>query len=101
MIKVENIQVFNLEGAIRGMRFPLQSNDKSDSGMIHRGNHQHFSVDDNGDVRISRIPATSEFRLGEKDLGLMKKLLSANTNDHSKYTRQILVSMDITAPLYW
>lgn len=100
MIKIENIQVFNLEGAIRGMRFPLQSNDKSDSGMIHCASHQRFTVDDNGGVWISRIPATSEFRVGEKDFDLMKRLVRAGS-DHAKWTRQILVSMDITAPLYW
>lgn len=100
MIKVENIQVFNLEGAIRGMRFPLQSNNKSDSGMIHRASHQRFTVDDNGGVWISRIPATSEFRVGEKDFDLMKRLVRAGS-DHAKWTRQVLVSMDITGPLYW
>lgn len=100
MVKIENIQVFNLEGAIRGMRFPMQSNHLSDSGMIHRASHQRFTVGDNGDVQISHIPATSEFRVGENDLSLMKKLVRAGS-DHAKWARQVLVSMDITAPLYW
>lgn len=100
MIKIENIQVFNLEGAIRGMRFPLQSNDKSDSGMIHRASHFRFTVDDSGDMSVSYIPATSEFRVGEKDFDLMKRLVRAG-NDHAKWTRQVLVSINITGPLYW
>lgn len=99
MIKIENIQVFNLEGAIRGMRFPLQSNDKSDSGFIHKPCRDSYSFSTNGTVHIKHLATSSNFVVGEKDLGLMKKLLRAGT-DHSKYTRQILVSMDITAPLY-
>lgn len=82
MIKVENIDVFNFEGAIRGMRNPLQSHDKSDSEFY------------NSDVgcKIEKI--------GKNDLALMQKLYKAGT-EHRKYLRQIFVSMDITAPLYW
>lgn len=78
MIKLENINVFNFEGAIRGMRNPLNSWDKSDS--------------------INEPPFG--FNLGEKDLELMKRLYKAGS-EHRKYLRQIFVSMDITAPLYW
>lgn len=77
MIKVENVSVFNFMGAIHGMRNPLESWDKIDS------------YEQNGIVF-----------LGNNDLGLMKKLFKAG-RDHRKFTRQILVSMDITAPLYW
>ena len=80
MIKLENINVFNFEGAIRGMRNPLNSWDKSDS---------KFYPWDETSVEI-----------GENDLNLMKRLYKGGT-EHRKFMRQIFVSMDITAPLYW
>lgn len=80
MIKTEYVEVFNFEGAIRGMRNPLNSWDKSDS---------NFYPWDETSVEI-----------GENDLNLMKRLYKAG-NEHRKYLRQIFVSMDITAPLYW
>ena len=84
MLKVTNPKVFNLEGAIRGMRFPMQSEEKSDSFC--------GAVDQLGITYLDGI--------GPKDLALARKLIAAGT-DHSKFMRQILVSMDITAPLYW
>ena len=77
MISVEKIEVFGWESAIRGMRNPLNSWDKSDS---------LFTM---GDTFI-----------GENDLALMKKLAHAGA-DHGKFLRMINVTMDITAPLYW
>lgn len=77
MIKVENIETWGFEHAIRGMRNPMNSWDKSDSDHTYN---------------ISEI--------GPNDLGLMKKLYKAGT-EHRKYLRQIFVSFDITAPLYW
>jgi hypothetical protein len=77
MIKIENIEVFNFEGAIRAMRNPLESWSKSDSGYT-------------GD----------EFILGIDDIKLANKLVKAGT-DHSKFMRQIFISMDIYAPVYW
>lgn len=77
MIKVENILVSNFEGAIRGMRNPLNSWKKMDST---------FEPDN--------------VILGPNDLALAQRLIKAGT-DHSKFIRQIFVSMDITAPLYW
>lgn len=85
MIKIENIQVFNLEGAIRGMRFPMQSWEKSDSYY----NDVHFGSS-----------SWSEYVIGPNDLALARKLVRAGS-DHSKFMRQILVSMDITSSLYW
>lgn len=79
MIKAENIEVWGFEHAIRGMRNPLNSWDRIDSG--------YFKM--NG-----------EYYIGENDLELMRKLYHAGT-EHRKYLRQIFVSMDITAPLYW
>lgn len=89
MIKVENIEVFNFKGAIRGMRNPLNSWDKSDSDF----DVQYYDDDCNETEYF-------EVELGENDLGLMKRLYNAGP-EHRKYLRQIFVSMDITAPLYW
>ena len=82
MIKIENIETYGWEAAIRGMRNPLNSWDKSDS---------HLELSKMGDYN---------FFVGENDLKLMKKLAAAG-NDHGKFMRMIGVSMDITAPLYW
>ena len=78
MIKIERASVMNLDNAIRGARNPMNSWDKSDS---------YF--DENG-----------KFILGENDLSLAQRLAKAGT-DHRKFLRQIFVSLDITAPLYW
>ena len=79
MLKVENLRTFNWEGALRGMRNPMNSWAKSDS-----------TFDENGNF----------INIGENDLRLIKTLFKAGT-EHRKYLRQIFVSMDITAPLYW
>jgi hypothetical protein len=79
MIKLENRDTYGWESAIRGMRNPLASWQKSDSV---------FDVD------------TYEYHIGEADLELAKRLVRAGT-DHSKFMRMIGVSVDITAPLYW
>ena len=78
MILIERFSVMNLENAIRGARNPLNSWAKSDSYYDENGN----------------------YILGENDLGLAKRLAKAGS-DHRKYLRQIFVSVDITAPLYW
>lgn len=78
MIKIERTAVMNIENAIRGARNPLNSWAKSDS---------YFDDDGN-------------FVLGEADLGLGNRL-AVSGNDHRKFLRQIFVSVDITAPLYW
>ena len=78
MLKVERISVMNMENAIRGARNPLNSWAKMDSYYDEEGN----------------------FVLGENDLSLGRRLAVAGS-DHRKFLRQILVSMDITAPLYW
>ena len=78
MIKIENTEVYGWEAAIRGMRNPMNSWDKSDSCDLHEYNPL----------------------LGENDLKLMKNLSKAG-NDHSKFLRMITVTVDITAPLYW
>ena len=77
MIKIEKTETYGWEAAIRGLRNPLNSWSKSDST---------FTM---GDTFI-----------GENDLSLMKNLCNAGT-DHRKFMRMIMVSLDVTAPLYW
>lgn len=78
MITFQHLNVYNLENAIRGARHPLESYNRSDSRF-----------DDSG-----------RFILGINDLDLAKRLRKAGT-DHRKFLRQIMVSVDITAPRYW
>lgn len=79
MIKIEKTDVYGFESAIRGMRNPLNSWDKSDS---------RFNWE------------TGKFVIGENDLALARKLVKAGS-DHRKFLRQIIVSADFTAPFYW
>ena len=78
MIKIERTTVMNLENAIRGARNPMNSWGRMDSEYDAEGNYV----------------------LGENDLDLAKRLARAGS-DHRKFLRQIFVSVDITAPLYW
>lgn len=80
MIKIENIDTYGWETAIRGMRNPMNSWEKSDS-KYHGTNLEYYEV-------------------GKNDLELMKKLIYSG-DDHSKFMRMINVTADITAPLYW
>lgn len=92
MIKVENIETWGFEHAIRGMRNPLNSWERSDSQMMW--------VEDPSYNDIGRPDLAMGMVIGENDLTLMRKLYAAG-QPHRKYLRQIFVSMDITAPLYW
>lgn len=89
MIKIENVEIFGWEAAIRGMRNPMNSWDKSDS-------YENYTVtyEDYSEIRVPY------YRVGAGDFALMKKLVKAGT-DHSKFMRMINVTFDITAPLYW
>lgn len=101
MIKIENIDVYGWEAAIRGMRNPMNSWDKSDS-------YPAVDCDKCGEIDHKGICHPKEhdcsqyecFEVGENDLKLMKNLSKAG-NDHAKFLRMINVTMDITAPLYW
>ena len=85
MIKITNAEVFGWDAAIRGMRNPMNSWDKSDS------KHWHETI----------VGHEVERRVvGNADLTLMKKLVKASS-DHAKFMRMINVTMDVTAPLYW
>ena len=98
MIEFENVEVFGWEAAIRGMRNPLNSWDKSDS---HRCNCEECAMILHGDEPGKECnDGEFGFCIGNNDLDLMKKLIAAGS-DHSKFMRMINVTLDITAPLYW
>ena len=88
MIKIENVEVFGWEAAIRGMRNPMNSWDKSDSYKTH--------IEDSETLQ----EADFEFFVGEADHDLMMRLRNAGT-DHRKFMRMITVYLDVTAPLYF
>ena len=97
MIKFENTEVFNFEGAIRGMRNPLNSWDKSDSEIGKCNMSGAYQCEE---CEYKNIDTKVRVCIGPNDLALMKKLIRAGS-DHRKFMRQILVSVDIIAPLYW
>ena len=100
MIKIEKTEVFGWEAAIRGMRNPMNSWDKSDSFGY---NPEYMCCTCNLEVEACRSRVASNyvcFGIGENDLKLMQNLCKAG-NDHSKFMRMINVTCDITAPLYW
>lgn len=100
MLTLQRINVFNFENAFHGMRNPMASWEKSDSGYVCTPNRTtYFATGDN--VEEINISAKSKYVIGPNDLALAQKLIGSKTNDHSKFLRQIMVSMYITAPLYW
>ena len=78
-MKFENTDVYNFENAIRGMRLPMNSNNKSDSEWIEYPNY---------------------YKIGNNDFDLMQRLIKGGS-PHDKFMRQIFVSVDITAPLFF
>ena len=93
MLRIENTEVLGWEAAIRGMRNPENSWEKSDS-EFHREPKHYFDEKD--------MPCTDlrRFVLGPDDLDLMKRLRNAGT-DHRKFMRMITVYVDLTGPLFW
>lgn len=121
MILVEKVQVMNMENAFRGLRNPMNSWAKSDSefGLGDGATDKEFSdfcevantfAEDTGEDVTNNNGLHLDFNscgdlfeyafLGAKDLDLARRMIKAGNSD-SKFLRQILVSMDITAPLYW
>lgn len=92
MLKIKNTEVIGWEAAIRGMRNPKNSWEKSDShwDYVDQGS-EYLTVDHFGDAN---------FNIGPNDQKLMTNLRNAGT-DHRKFMRMIVVYVDITAPLYW
>ena len=76
-MKFENTEVYNFDGAIRGARNPMNSWDKSDGKWVN-----------------------GEYLIGHMDMDLLRRLISAGSSDR-KFLRQIMVCVDITAPMYW
>lgn len=97
-MKFEKTEVFNFEGAIRGMRNPLESWEKSDSGYGCYDGAISLCKDCNSEK--NKYCQCKEFVIGKNDLELMQKLIRAGS-EHRKFMRQIFVSVDITAPLYF
>lgn len=99
MIKIENFEVMGWDHVIRGMRNPMNSWDKSDSGICKGGNDgigcENCAVE---------VPCTHSYdhswQLGKADHELMMKLAKAGSV-HGKFRRMITVYVDITAPFYW
>ena len=92
MIRIENVEVMGWEHAIRGMRNPMNSWEKSDSRYY---NDPIF--DEDNPLLIHDHPI---FSIGPNDENLMHRLCCSGT-DHRKFMRMITVYLDITAPLYW
>lgn len=88
MIKIENVDVYGWEAAIRGARNPMNSWEKSDSYYTHVCDPETLET------------ANYEYFVGDNDHRLLQNLANAGP-DHGKFLRMITVSLDITAPLYW
>ena len=114
MIKIENISISNIDNAIRGLRNPMNSWDKSDSFICYKMSCEKCPYGE-------KIPETNQavlcrgerakdgklwtlypqfYEIGPNDLNLCRRMIKDGSSD-SKFLRQIFVSMDITAPLYW
>lgn len=94
MIKIENVEVIGWEAAIRGMRNPMNSWEKSDSEW-------HLIGEPGTNQAVANDKYLREkYCIGDNDLDLMKRLAKAGT-DHRKFMRMIVVYVDIIAPLYW
>lgn len=107
MIKIENVEIVGWESAIRGMRNPMNSWDKSDTKTVHIPETPRVDYSGNVVEMIPEHDAVVVTRceeqwngVGNNDLDLMNKLAKAGT-DHRKFMRMIVVYVDVTAPLYW
>lgn len=90
-MKFEKTDIWGFEHALRGMRNPLDSWDKSDS---------HYRTWEESDEEDEKILNGDYYNIGENDMNLAKRLIKAGS-EHRKFLRQIFVSVDITAPFYW
>ena len=101
MLKIENTEIAGWNAAIRGMRNPMNSWEKSDSDCLFHM-FPNYSNDDHMAESYTRY--LDEFdlnlKIGPNDHDLMTRLRNAGT-DHRKFMRMITVYVDVTAPLYW
>lgn len=105
MIKFEHTEVVGWEHAIRGMRNPMNSWEKSDSGWTRVSHDEAVDIYNDDSIEIidecdRDEDGVSFYIIGKNDLSLMKRLRNAGT-DHRKFMRMLVVYVDITAPLYW
>lgn len=100
MLKIENVEVMGWEAAIRGMRNPMNSWEKSDSGICPNGTEFGYCYLDHRKYCPRQNTDDPAFCIGPRDLDLITRLRNAGT-DHRKFMRMITVYLDITAPLYW
>ncbi len=108
-MRFENIAVYNFEHALYGMRLPLQSHSKSDSHYCLPNkciNCKYCDYQDSKSDPYHWHPCTGDnvdwtpYFIGENDMNLAQRLIKGGSV-HAKFMRQIFVSVDITAPLYW
>lgn len=94
-MKFENTEVWGFEHSFRGMRNPKNSWDRSDSGKLYWDGTWYHE-----ELKNYFTEYGVNFYIGENDMKLAQTLIKAG-NEHRKFMRQIFVSVDITAPLYW
>ena len=102
MIKIENTEIVGLDAAIRGMRNPMNSWDKSDSkyAKVLIDSDDSNAYVPSGETKKYIGRERDGYKIGPNDLDLMTRLRNAGT-DHRKFMRMITVYFDVTAPLYW
>lgn len=104
MLKIENVEVYGWEAAIRGMRNPMNSWERSDSNFSCKNcDDCYYQNENHREESPGVIDCWCEhtaLRIGENDLDLMKRLAEGGSV-HAKYRRMIVVWLDIDAPLYW
>lgn len=98
-MKFEKTEVWGFEHALRGMRNPLESWNKSDSCLCSDMICEKCSQNKDDGYECS-LGGRTDFAIGKNDMGLAQKLIRAGSV-HRKFMRQIFVSVDITAPMYW
>lgn len=102
-MKFENTKVMNFEGALRGMRNPMNSWDKSDSYFGCPNGSKHLDKNTSCNECLYDIECNDKnnnYIIGENDMKLAQKLIKAGS-EHRKFMRQIFVCVDVTAPMYW
>ncbi len=98
-MRFKNTEVYGFKSALRGMRNPMNSWDKSDSGIC-KGGDSGLGCSNCSENKKCYHEYDNEFKLGKNDMKLAQHLIRAGS-EHRKFMRQIFVSVDITAPLYW
>lgn len=98
-MKFEKTEVYGIKNALRGMRNPMNSWNKSDSGVC-KGGDDGIGCNHCSQQNKCKHSFDNEYKIGKKDMRLAQQLIHAGS-EHRKFMRQIFISVDITAPLYW